>query len=167
MKKIYRLIIVGCLIFTLFIPTNVLAAVTEKQTEWQDIVLSEEEFDEILSNNPNNNISVYKSGLIDSYSIGISKNGNNLIIAGKTNCTSNVTKCGFTKVIVQRRSSNRESWRNYQTYKDLYKSARTYALSKKLSVSSGYQYRVICTHYAKVNVFSTEKIDNTSNTIKF
>lgn len=167
MKKIFSLIIVGCLIFTLFIPTNVFAAVGGEQTEWQDIVLSDEEFEKILSNNSDNNIMPFTSGLINSYSIGISKNGNDLIIAGKTNCTSNVTKCGFTKVIVQRRSSSSASWSNYQTYNDLYKDARTYALSKKLSVSSGYQYRVICTHYAKVNIFSTEKIDNTSNTIKF
>lgn len=167
MKKIFSLIIIGCLFFTLFIPTNVFAAVGGEQTEWQDIVLSDEEFEKILSNNPDNNIMPYTSGLIDSCSIAISKSGSKLIIAGKTSCESSVTKCGFTKVIVQRRSSSSASWSNYQTYNDLYKDARTYTLSKSLSVPSGYQYRVICTHYAKKNIFSTQKIDNTSNTIKF
>lgn len=167
MKKIFSLIVVGCLFFTMFIPTNAFAAVGIEQAEWQDIVLSDEEFEEILSNNPNNKIMPLASGLIDSYSIAISRNGNNLIIVGKTQGSTDVTKCGFTKVTVQRRSSSSASWSNYQTYNDLYKDARTYTLSKSLSVPSGYQYRVICTHYAKVNIFSTEKKDNTSNTVKF
>lgn len=167
MKKIFSLIIIGCLFFTLFIPTNVFAAVGGEQTEWQDIVLSDEEFEKILSNNPDNNIIPHTSGLIDSYSIAISKSGSKLIIAGKTSCENSVTKCGFTKVIVQRRSSSSASWSNYQTYNDLYKDARTYTLSKSLSVPSGYQYRVICTHYAKKNILSTQKIDNTSNTLTF
>ncbi|MCC8073936.1 MAG: hypothetical protein LIO62_07420 [Clostridiales bacterium] len=167
MKKIFSLIIIGCLVFTLFVPANVFAADIKEQSEWQDIVLSDEEFEKILSNNPNNNIITYASGLIDSYSIGISKSGSDLIIAGKTTCTSNVTKCGFTKVIVQRRSSSTASWSNYKTYSDLYKDARSYTLSKKLSVTSGYQYRVTCTHYAKKSLLSTEKIDNTSNIVTF
>ena len=167
MKKIFTLIITTCLFLTLFIPTDAFAAVGVEQSEWQDIVLSDEEFEKILSNNPNNNIMPHTSGLIDSYSIAISKSGSNLIIAGKTSCVSSVTKCGFTKVIVQRRSSSSASWSNYQTYNDLYKEARSYTLSKSLSVPSGYQYRVICTHYAKKSSLSTQKIDNTSNTLTF
>ncbi len=167
MKKIFSLIVVGCLFFTLLIPTNAFASVGGEQAEWQDIVLSDEEFEKILSNNVNNKIMPYASGLINNYSIAISKSGSNLIIAGTTYGKSNVTKCGFTKVTVQRKSSSSTSWSNYQTYNDLYKDARSYTLSKTLSVPSGYEYRVICTHYAKVNIFSTQKIDNTSNTIKF
>lgn len=167
MKKTFSLIVVVCLFVTMFIPTNAFAAVGIEQAEWQDIVLSDEEFEEILSKNPNNIIAPYASGLINEYSIAISKSGSNLIIAGKTNGSSEVKQCGFTKVTVQRRSSSSTSWSNYQTYNDLYRDARTYTLSKTLSVPSKYEYRVICTHYAKVNIFSTQKIDNTSNTIKF
>lgn len=167
MKKLFSLIIVGCLIFTLFIPINVFAAVGGESTEWKDIVLSNEEFEKILSNNPNNKIMPFASGLIDSYSIAISKNGKTLIIAGKTKGSSEVTKCGFTKVTIQRRTNSSASWSNYKTYTDLYSESRSYNLAKSITVLTGYQYRVTCTHYAKKNILSTQKIDNTSNTLTF
>ena len=167
MQKIFNLLIVGCLIFTLFIPTNVFGAVGGEDTEWLDIVLSDEEFEKILSNNPNNNVMLYATGLINIYSIAIKKSGNNLIIAGKTQGSSDVIKCGFKEVKIQRRSNSSSSWSNYKTYTDLYNDSRTYTLSKSISVPAGYQYRVTCTHYAKKNIFSTQKIDNTSNTLTF
>ena len=40
-------------------------------------------------------------------------------------------------------------------------------ISKSLTVTSGYQYRVTCTHYAKKSLLSTQKINNTSNTVTF
>lgn len=41
------------------------AAVGGEEAEWQDIVLSDEEFEEILSNNPDNQITPLSSDLID------------------------------------------------------------------------------------------------------
>ena len=96
MKKIINLIITGCLIFALLIPQVAFAAVGGEEAEWQDIVLSDEEFEEILSNNPDNQIMPLSSDLINRHSIAIKKNGNSLIIAGATYGSSEVSKCGFT-----------------------------------------------------------------------
>ncbi len=167
MKKIIRLIITGCLMLTLLIPNVAFAAVGGEQTEWEDIYLSDEEFDEVLSNNPNNEIMLLSSGLISDRKISIKKSGNSLIIAGLTQGSAEVSKCGFTKVTIQRRANSNASWSNYKTYNDLYSNTRTYNLSKSIAVTSGYQYRVTCTHYAKKNLLSTEKINNTSNTLTF
>ena len=81
MKKIINLVITGCLIFALLIPQVAFAAVGGEEAEWQDIVLSDEEFEEILSNNPDNQIMPLSSDLINRHSIAIQKNGNSLIIA--------------------------------------------------------------------------------------
>lgn len=165
MKKIIRMVLVSCMILSLLIPNVAFAASGEIQEDWQDIILSEEEFEEVLSNNPSNEIQPLAAGLIDSYSIGIAKDGNTLIIAGKTSGSTDVKKCGFSEVIIQRRANSSSSWANYLTYKDLYIDARIYALTKRINMPSGYQYRVKCTHYAKKNIFSVEKIDNVSNTV--
>lgn len=106
------------------------AAVGGEEAEWQDIVLSDEEFEEILSNNPDNQIMPLSSDLINRHSIAIQKNGNSLIIAGATYGSSEVSKCGFTKVSIQRRSNSGASWSNYQTYSDLYNNSHQYILSK-------------------------------------
>lgn len=143
------------------------AAVGGEEAEWQDIVLSDEKFEEILSNNPDNQITPLSSDLINRHFIAIQKNGNCLIIAGTTYGSSEVSKCGFTKVSIQRRSNSSASWSNYQTYSDLYNNSHQYILSKSISVPSGYQYRVTCTHYAKKNLVSTQKINGTSNILTF
>lgn len=165
MKKIVRLLILSCLIATCLIPNVAFAAVGTSQPEWQDVTLTDEEFDAILSLNPNNEITPYATGLITGKNIAVSKSGNTLIIVGKTQGSSDVTKCGFSEVTIQRRKNANSSWSDYQTYKDLYSESKSYQLAKRVTVSSGYQYRVTCTHYAKKNIFSTQKIDNTSNIV--
>lgn len=167
MKKTISIVLSICFLFFLFIPNTVFASVEEEAGDWQDISLSEEEFNTILSNNPNNEIRPLASGLINAYSIAISKNGNTLIIAGQTIGATGVVKCGFTKVTIQRRKDSSSSWTDFKTYEDLYVDGGTYALAKKYVVISGYEYRVTCTHYAKKNILSVQKINNTSNTIKF
>ena len=163
MKNLFKLITISVLLFSFLIPYTVFAETNNCNTEWQDIDLSEEEFNSLLANNPNN-ITTYTSGLITIYAISATKSGNNLIITGKTNCTADVVKCGFTKVTIQVRFNSTSSWSTYKTYTDLYIDSRVYNLSKTIAVSSG-QYRVTCTHYAKKSLLSTEKINNTSNIV--
>ena len=103
--------------------------------------------------------------MIDTDSLAVSKSGSNLLIAGRTSCISDVTKCGFKEVVIQRRKNSSSSWSDYKTYDDLYTNGHAYTLSKSIAVTSGYQYRVTCTHYAKKNLFSTQKIDNVSNVV--
>lgn len=162
-KSLSRLLAV--LIAILFIFQTSTIAFADDEPDWQDATFTQEEFDDILSQNPNNQISLLTSGLIAAYSIGISANGRNLLIAGQTICAPSVVKSGYTIVTIKRRANSSASWTTYKTYEDLYRSAPSYILSKSIAVAAGYQYRVYCTHYAKKNLFSTEKIDNVSNII--
>ncbi len=164
MKKIIKSIFLVCLSFIMLIPT-VAYAEDEHVPEWEDATLTEEEFNEILAPYVVDNTKTRASGLITAYGMAISKSGNKLLIAGKTYGNADVTKCGFSKVTVQRKKSSSTSWSTYKTYYDLYRNATSYLLTKELTPASGYQYRVTCTHYARKNIFSTEKIDNISNIV--
>lgn len=164
MKKIIKSIFLVCLSFIMLIPT-VAYAEDENVPEWEDATLTEEEFNEILAPYVVDNTKTRASGLITAYGMAISKSGNKLLIAGKTYGNADVTKCGFTKVIVQRRKNSDYSWSTYASFYDLYSNSTVYSLTKKLTPPSGYQYRVTCTHYARENIFSTEKIDNISNIV--
>ena len=167
MKKFLKTIVIGLLLFSFLIPYTAFGDVDGTQEEWQDIELTNDEFETLLANNPNNALSTYTSGLITRYVISASKSGSNLIITGLTSCLSTVVKSGFTKVTIQQRKNSSSSWSNYQSYSGLYNDRSSYNLSKTLAVPSGYQYRITCTHYAKKSLFSTEKIDNTSNIVTF
>lgn len=164
MKKIIKTIFLVCLSFIMMIPT---AAFAEEETapEWRDVTLSDEKFNEILEPYIVDNTRTRASGLITIYGIAIAKSGNELLIAGKTYGNADVTKCGFTKVIVQRKKASASTWSTYASFYDLYSNSTGYVLTKELTPPSGYQYRVTCTHYARENIFSTEKIDNISNIV--
>lgn len=166
-KALFSIISLVMVIFTL-VPTAF--AQNEKMSEWQDLVLSQEEFNAILANN-----TVYTvdedsraSDLIAAWAIAISKSGTNTLnIAGKTTGTHEVVKSGFKEVVVQRRASSSASWSDYYTYEDIYVDQGSYTIAKSLTVPTGYQYRVTCIHYAKKNFLSVQTIDNVSNVIQF
>lgn len=162
MKRIIGLILIVILSLGL-LPTTTYAY-DEVLPEWQDIVLSQTEFESIAEKKT----PVQRAtGLIASYALGIKKSGNDLIIAGNTTCVAAVTKCGFKELVIQRRANSTQDWTDYVTYEDLYNDIPSYMLSKSITVGTGYQYRVTAIHYAKKNIFSTEKISNTSNTVVF
>jgi hypothetical protein len=149
----------------LFIFQTSFVALADDEPDWEDATWTQEEFDDILSQNPENQISTLTSGLINTYSIAVSSSGSNLLVGGKTICSLGVVKCGFSVVTIKRRKSSTSSWTTYKTYEDLYLNNSAYTLAKTISVPTGYQYRVYCTHYAKKSLFSTEKIENTSNVV--
>ncbi len=132
----------------------------------QHILFTQEEF-ELLEHTYATYNQTRATGLITDCSLGIAKSGNTLKISGYTYGSDVVTKCGFTEVIVQRRTNNNSSWSDYLTYEDLYSSSNSYTLTKSITVASGYQYRVTATHYAKKSLFSTEKITGTTGTLTF
>lgn len=167
MKRILKLSIISLLIFSFLVPYTAFAGTPQAAEKWQDIELTDEEFNELLANNPNNTIAPLTSGLIVIYSISATKSGNNLIITGKTNCSPSVVKCGFSKLSIQIRKNSTEEWMTYDTYSSLYNDSSYYSLSKTRPIPEKYQCRVTCTHYAKKNLFSTEKIDNVSNIVYF
>lgn len=153
------------LLSLLFIFQANLVVFADTEPDWQDIILTQEEFNNILNQNPDNQSNARTSGLIAAYSLAIKATGNELIIVGRTICVPDVVKSGFTIITIKRRTSSTVSWTTYKTYEDLYRDAPSYTLSKSIIVPKGYQYRVYCTHYAKKNLFSREKIDNASNAL--
>lgn len=166
MKSVIRSLTAIFLCCVLLVPNiTVFARTEEAQTEWEDVTLTEEEFNNILTNNINNSVQLYASGLISGYSLGINYNGSKLIVVGKTLGIVDVVKCGFKKVVIQRRASSTASWSDYLTYENLYSDSNMYVLSKNITVPSGYYYRVTCKHYAKKNILSTQTINNTSNIV--
>lgn len=168
LKKIIIKTISLCLIVFMVVPTAM--AANKEIPEWQDLVLSDEEFNSILANNIiyTTDANTRASDLIAAWAIAISKSGTNTLnIAGKTTGTTEAVKTGFKEVVVQRRTSSSASWTDYVTYEDLYWDAGAYNLAKSITVPTGYQYRVTCIHYAKKNIFSVQKIDNVSNILSF
>ena len=112
-------------------------------------------------------ISLYSSNLIIKNTFAISKKGTSLILYGITQGNSEVKKCGFTKVIIQRKKSSENSWSNYKTYNDLFSESNSYTLNKSVAVEKGYQYRAKATHYAKKSLLSTQKIEVTTGSLAF
>ena len=102
------------------------------------------------------------AGLILKGSIIVLKDGRNMIIQGTTSCVTSVVKCGFSKLVIQRRSTSSDSWSTFTTYEDFYADDYVYDLDKSLYCPTGFQYRVVATHYAKKNIFSTQKMENIS-----
>lgn len=164
MKRFFKTVFLICLSLIMVMPSTAFA--NEENTEdWQFISIDEEEFNEMLDPYIVDNTKTRASGLITIYGISIKKDGNKLLIAGKTYGNADVVKCGFTHVTVQRRKNSSYSWSQCTKFEDLYSNSTGYVLTASITPQKGYQYRVSCTHYAKKNIFSTEKINNISNIV--
>lgn len=105
------------------------------------------------------------TGLINSYSFSANKDGYNLIVRASITCATAVVKCGIKEMVIERRVSTDYDWSEYLTYSDLYQEDNSYLLGKSIPVTTGYQYRVVATLYAKKSLLSTEKIEVTSNIV--
>lgn len=162
MKKYISILLSILMMLSCFAPVTAFA---DDSTE-DEAYFTQEEF-EALEHTYAVGITPYASGLIKNHKLGIAKDGTTLKITGLTQGSSEVKKCGFTKVVVQRKKSTETSWSNYKTYKDLYSESNYYTLSKSLTVESGYQYRVTATHYAKKSLLSTQKIEATTGYLTF
>lgn len=163
MKKYISIFLTILTVITCFAPVTTFAS---ESTE-DDAYFTQEEF-ETLEQIGVENITTYASGLITRHDLKIAKkDANNLLISGYTYGSSEVSKCGFTKVIIQRKKSNVTSWSNYKTYTDLYSNSNKYNLSKSITVDKGYQYRVTAIHYAKKSLLSTQKIEVTTGYLTY
>lgn len=108
------------------------------------------------------------TGLIRSYSLQIDRDGTSkLTIYGLTSCDLTVVRCGFKNLKVQRRLNSSSSWTTYHDYGNDYYDGDFYAIGFSLNVEPGYQYRVVCKHYAKKNILSVETISNQTGYIEF
>lgn len=162
MKKYLSIILSVVIAITCVIP---ITAFAKENTEY-DNNFTQLEF-ESLEHTYAVSVQPYSSDLITNHRLGIAKNSNNLLISGYTQGNSEIVKCGFTKVIIQRRASSSASWSNYKIFDDLYSDSDYYKLSKTVPVDKGYQYRVTATHYAKKSLFSTQKVNATTGYLSF
>lgn len=162
MKKILSIILSVVIVLTCLVPSTAFA----DNSPEDNVFYTQEEF-ELFEHTYATYSSTRATGLITDKNLGIGKNGTNLIISGYTQGKSVVKKCGFTKVVIQRKKSSSTSWSNYKTYEDLYSESNYYQLSKSVVVASGYQYRVTAIHYAKQSLFSTQKIEATTSYLQF
>ncbi len=105
------------------------------------------------------------SGLILSYSLYLTKDGNILHVTGQTHGSLEVVKSGFKNLTIQRRKSSAYDWEDYYEYGNVYADAFAANLDTKLAVAANYQYRISCKHYAKKNLLMVQTISNTSNIV--
>lgn len=106
-----------------------------------------------------------RASLIHAYGLDLTKNGNTLHITGQTYGSTEVVKCGFKDLTIQRRKTSDDSWKDYYEYGNVYVDSVLANLNTTLVVESGYQYRISCKHYAKKNLLSVQTIANTSGIV--
>ncbi len=105
------------------------------------------------------------TGLILAYGILLTVTGTTLRIQAETNCLASVVKSGFLDFTLQRKKATNTIWSDYYEYGDIYSDIYAASVNITLNVTSGYQYRVTCKHYAKKSLLVTQKISNTSNVV--
>lgn len=166
MKKFFKTALIVALCMITAFPFNSFAIDGEK-VQWYDIDLTENEIQRILDLNPQNNASTRASDLILFFNVGIDKDGTNLNLVAKITCDLDVVKCGFKKILIQRRTNANVAWSTCFTFEDLYDDCPDYLIARQIAVTGGYQYRAVCTFYAKKNILSTQKIELASNIVTF
>ena len=125
----------------------------------------------IYNTDENSDISTCASNLIIAKSISLRKSGNILILEATTKGSSEVTKCGFTYIKVQRLINN--VWTDFGTfcYKDQYSDSNSMTFTSNVYGPKGYTYRAICEHYAEKKVLlglkSKETAYNVTRTMYF
>lgn len=157
MKKILALLLSVCMIMTYVFYVSS-----------EEIGNNNTENGVINTQNSSSSSGTRATGLIRSYSLSIEKKSSTLIhIYGITSCDLSVVKCGFKGLKVERRLNSSSSWSTYHDYGNDYIDGSYYAPGYSLTVVPGYQYRLVCKHYAKKNILSVETISNQTGYIEF
>ena len=170
MKKIISICLVLLTIFCMLsVNAFALDSVGEDTLIIKDDII--EEVYGLYNTNNNADVSLMATGLITSKSLKLAKTTDKLIITAKTSGSTDVTKCGFTYVKLQRLING--TWTDYTAYcyYDQYAESTSKTFSKTISAPTGYTYRVVCEHYAekpKLLVFKdTETSYNVTSSLAF
>lgn len=170
MKKIISICLV---LLTIFCMLSVNAFALDSVGE-DTLIIKDDIIEEVygLYNTTNNtDVSLMATGLITSKSLKLAKTTDKLIITAKTSGSTDVTKCGFTYVKLQRLING--TWTDYTAYcyYDQYAESTSKTFSKTISAPTGYTYRVVCEHYAektKLLIFKdTETSYNVTSSLYF
>ena len=158
MKKNVSLLLILCVFLNLFTFTT---SAEYNNSEVSIIEVSE-------NGTVSTSASVLASGIILSYAMSIEKKSSTVLyIHGLTSCVTDVVKCGFKDFEVQRRKNSSYSWTVYHDYGNDYLDDNYYQTGRNLTVEPGYQYRVVCKHYAKKSLLSTQTISNETGGLTF
>ena len=163
MKKLISLLLA---VFMLIMPSFCAFAEVDGEDSSDDFYMSYEDFMKLEHvEAPDSDISTYASGLITGKTLALAKDGDFLYIRGTTHGTEQVKKCGFTYIKLQQYKNG--SWIDYRIYEDLYDNSVSCTVTRYLAAAKGYKYRLVAQHYAKKNILSIEKIDNTTPSFSF
>ena len=170
MKKIISICLVLLTIFCMLsVNAFALDSVGEDTLIIKDDII--EEVYGLYNTNNNADVSLMATGLITSKSLKLAKTTDKLIITAKTSGSTDITKCGFTYIKLQRLING--TWTDYSSYcyYDQYNESNSKTFEKSISAPKGYTYRVICEHYAekpKLLVFKdTETSYNVTSSLAF
>lgn len=105
------------------------------------------------------------SGLIHTYSLYLTKTGSTLHLTGTTVGSTEVVRVGFKDLMVQRRKTSDDEWKDYYEYGNLYSDTFLARLDTTLAVAPNYQYRITCKHYAKKSLLVVQTLSNVSNIV--
>lgn len=142
------------------------AFAAEEEPARGDYYISEADFEKLeYVSSEDEGIAPYASGLITQKGLKLAVDGNNLVIQGYTTGTTEVKKCGFTYITLQRYENG--AWKDYVKFEDIYTESNYCYTTKYVAAAHGYSYRVTAKHYAKKSLLSTEKIEATTSSIWF
>lgn len=160
MKKIISICFALLILSMTAINTFALDSVGEDTLIIKDAII--EEVYGLYNTNNNADVSLMATGLITSKSLKLAKTTDKLIITAKTSGSTDVTKCGFTYIKLQRLING--TWTDYTTYcyYDQYAESTSKTFSKTISAPTGYTYRVVCEHYAEKTTLLIFKDKETS-----
>lgn len=136
-----------------------------------EVQMTREEFEQleyVEGINNSSDIMPLATGLISNYKLNMARSGSNIItIHSLTECGSEVSKCGFTEIRLQRRINANYDWQNYWSQTDIFINSNIYERFTDVYITPGYQYRLYGVHYAYKNIFSTQKIENSTSYMTF
>lgn len=163
-----------CTIFTFFLLAGVFATPCyASETVSAQKITSEKFLEEAhgIYDSDSENEAARASGLITSNSLTLSKSSSSMKITAVTICNTDITKCGFTYIKLQRLING--TWTDYASYcyYDQYAESTEKTITRTICPPRGYTYRVICEHYAekpRLAIFKdTQTIYNETTTVYF
>lgn len=90
---------------------------------------------------------VQKGDIIHIHTISLKREKKTAILNLQTTTSVKATKVGFSSITLQQYNGGK--WIGYKTWKGQYSSGKEYQFTVSVPIVSGYNYRIICNHYAE------------------
>lgn len=136
-----------------------------------EVQMTREEFEQleyVEGINNTGDIMPLATGLITRCKLDMGRGGSTIVtVYAGTDSIPEVSKCGFTELRLQRRINANYAWENYWSRTDLFEETQSFSRVYDVYITPGYQYRLYGVHYAYKNIFSTQKIENSTSYMTF